>query len=351
MTEDDVTNADQASSLDSQVPTEPVSDVPPAVPERAVPTLPPMSIDASVAPRTPADLTFTRSLNRALDRLYTLRSGRRGAAAEAAALMDAVVTQARDVGADATVAGSASLLAGLQALASEQTHWMLTTPALRGLEPGLHKRHQSLIDEALAMVRALRDWARQTLETDDQRAARRKRRMVVAVVVTAVLALIATLTFITGGPTPPVEEANITEPGGIMGEYFKGKNFDKSVGRRADRRIDFKGRRAWFAKAGADNYSVRWKGYLKFPTAGPRQLCVRGDDGIRMFFNGETHVDDWGDHGARTKCNPVNVLAQTWYPIRVEYYESGKWAEARLLTGETPGDVEPVRSENLCCKQ
>jgi len=81
----------------------------------------------------------------------------------------------------------------------------------------------------------------------------------------------------------------------------------------------------------ADNFRVRWLGYVTVPTAGNWNFSACVDDGIRIWINGTLRLDAWSPH-------PYNCLTG-WYdtltagqtvPIKIEYYEGAGNAAIEL---------------------
>lgn len=87
----------------------------------------------------------------------------------------------------------------------------------------------------------------------------------------------------------------------------------------------------------ADDFLVRWKGYLTVPTSGSYTLGTSADDGVRIklgtgllgadqtVFNGWNYVagNRWG--------SAVNLTAGQQIPITIEYYEAGGPGSFNLL--------------------
>lgn len=68
-----------------------------------------------------------------------------------------------------------------------------------------------------------------------------------------------------------------------------------------------------------DNFSARWTRIVDVP-AGRYRFSVTGDDGVRVFVNGELVLNGWWDHGVRTFTTERD-LAAGQHEIRVEFYE------------------------------
>jgi len=79
---------------------------------------------------------------------------------------------------------------------------------------------------------------------------------------------------------------------------------------------------------GADNFSARWSRWVNF-TAGPYRFTVTGDDGVRLYIDGQLKIDKWFLHGPTTYT--ANVLLTTGlHEVRLEYFEGSGGAVAKL---------------------
>lgn len=132
------------------------------------------------------------------------------------------------------------------------------------------------------------------------------------------------------------ELAPLTASHGILAEFFDGREFNRKAATRIDRRIDW----PWdFTSPApgvpADNFSVRWTGFLKPPRPGRYKLVVWNDDGARLWLDDKLLIDDW--KGQTETKNEVEVdLEDRLYPLKLEYYESDNYARVRL--GWVPPD-------------
>jgi len=77
---------------------------------------------------------------------------------------------------------------------------------------------------------------------------------------------------------------------------------------------------------------VRWTGQVQAPATGSYTFTTMADDGVRLWLNDALLVDNWIDQAVTTRTSaPVALVAGTLYTIRMEYYEHGGLAAARLL--------------------
>ena len=80
----------------------------------------------------------------------------------------------------------------------------------------------------------------------------------------------------------------------------------------------------------ADHFTVRWTGAVKAQFTEPYTFYLTGDDGVRLWINGQRLVDAWQDQGPTEYSATVSFVAGQLYNIQVDYYENGGGAVAKL---------------------
>jgi uncharacterized protein YgiM (DUF1202 family) len=78
----------------------------------------------------------------------------------------------------------------------------------------------------------------------------------------------------------------------------------------------------------ADQFSVRWTRTLNLP-AGRYQFTATTDDGVRLWVNNQSLIDQWTDHQAQPLTAKVDLPGGTTL-VRMEYFEHTGTAVARL---------------------
>jgi hypothetical protein len=78
----------------------------------------------------------------------------------------------------------------------------------------------------------------------------------------------------------------------------------------------------------ADRFSARWTRTLDL-SPGRYRFAVTGDDGVRLWVNGQLLIDAWYDQAARTYSAAID-LAGGAVPVKLEYYENAGLAVAEL---------------------
>lgn len=134
-----------------------------------------------------------------------------------------------------------------------------------------------------------------------------------------------------GQPVPG--SALLTPDGkqGLRAEYFKGMELKPpAVVTRVDKDVNFEFTEPAPGLA-AQNFSVRWTGFLKPGESGVYEVGATGDDGYRVWLDGKLLVEDWTSHGPTTKTARVTLQKGQRYAVRMEYYQGGGGAVARLV--------------------
>jgi len=116
---------------------------------------------------------------------------------------------------------------------------------------------------------------------------------------------------------------------GLTAEYFNNAHLKGIAdGVRIDKSINFLwGTEKPFPAINADSFSVRWSGYIIPEESGCYEFITKSDDGSRLFVDGKTIVENWGDHGAKECSGTMTLEAGRKYAIIIEYYDAGGNAE------------------------
>src|SRR5881628_2869430 len=154
------------------------------------------------------------------------------------------------------------------------------------------------------------------------------------------LAVVAT--WLIGGAAPAAGQGI-----GLTGQYYNdpgtGAHFVTLVLTRTDPTVNFD----WASGSPGtgvqiDNFSVRWTGQVLTPVTGSYTFQTISDDGVRLWVNGQLVIDNWTDHGPTANTSPaVSLVAGTKYDVKMEFYEHGSGAFARL-SWAYPGQTTQV---------
>jgi hypothetical protein len=129
---------------------------------------------------------------------------------------------------------------------------------------------------------------------------------------------------------------------GLQGYYFNNQNFTGTIVTRLDPTVDFNwGTGVPVAGIAADTFSVRWTGQVRAKVTGTHTFFTTSDDGVRLFVNNVQVVNNFTDHSATENSGTIALTAGQLYDIRMEYYENGGNAVARL-SWSAPGVAKEV---------
>lgn len=124
---------------------------------------------------------------------------------------------------------------------------------------------------------------------------------------------------------------------GLFGQYFDGRNFDTQRFTRGDESVDFN----WgtgspdAGRLGADNFSIRWTGFLTPEFSETYTFYTNSDDGVRLWVGDKLIIDNWTDHAPTENSGQINLTADRPVPIKLEYYENGGGAVIQLAWSST----------------
>jgi len=161
---------------------------------------------------------------------------------------------------------------------------------------------------------------------------------------------------VAGGTVAPGSQTTFFAEGGylsgLLGSYFANMTLAGSpAGQRIDGPLDFD----WGAGTpgvpgvGADNFSVRWVGFVTPSVSGSYTFRTRSDDGVRLYIDGVLVIDNWTDHGPTNDDSaPIALNAGQRYTVTMEYYENGGGAVAQLSwSGPATGGFQFIPRSNL----
>ena len=138
-----------------------------------------------------------------------------------------------------------------------------------------------------------------------------------------------------------VSQANA---GGLNAEYFDNRDFTGLVTTRRDSNVNFDwgtGTPAGTALTSPDTFSVRWTGRITAPVTGTYTFTTSSDDGVRLWVNNQLIINNWTDHAATNNSGTISLTANTAYDIRMEFYENGGQAVAKLFWAY-PGQTQQI---------
>lgn len=123
---------------------------------------------------------------------------------------------------------------------------------------------------------------------------------------------------------------------GLRGEYFSNNRLTGTPSlTRMDPRVDFR----WTLNSPGrgipfDWFSARWTSTLTAPStlSGPvRRIAIEGNDGYRLWLDGQLIIDNWVKRSYGTREAAVNLAPDTTHSLKLEYFESTGNARLKLL--------------------
>ena len=123
----------------------------------------------------------------------------------------------------------------------------------------------------------------------------------------------------------------LTGTGGLTATYYDNVDLTGPTVSRVDPTVDFD----WGAGGpatgiAADTFSARWVGTVQPATSGTYTFFTQSDDGVRLWVNGQQLVNNWTDHSPTENSGSISLTGGVRYAVRMEFYERGGGAVARL---------------------
>ncbi len=133
---------------------------------------------------------------------------------------------------------------------------------------------------------------------------------------------------------------------GLKAEYFSDPKLEGSAAfTRTDPAVNFVWGFSGVSPQLAKNYSVRWTGVLVPSETADYVMGFTGQDGYRVWLDNQLIVEDWTTHRpATTGTKQLHLDKGQAYPIKIEYFQTIRGAEARL-TWSIPGRQERLAVE------
>lgn len=112
---------------------------------------------------------------------------------------------------------------------------------------------------------------------------------------------------------------------GLKAEYYNNIKLEGEPAlSRIDANIDFR----WTlfspdpSKINYDFFSARWEGKIQVPKSGKIDIGIEGDDGYRLYINGELFIDNWRKQTVQQITKPYHFEKDQTYDIKVEFFET-----------------------------
>ncbi|KOV85351.1 glycoside hydrolase family 2 [Nocardia sp. NRRL S-836] len=163
----------------------------------------------------------------------------------------------------------------------------------------------------------------------------------------ALVALLLTLGVMPG--TPPASAAEPVH--GLKGEYFSmsapgARDFANLAGTVLDAEVNHSDLTSVFGfLAGrTEHTTARWTGQIAVPQTGDYTFHAIGDNGFRLFVDGQPVIDHWvGDWDREQTSAPVSLTAGRQYDFRLEMFQDVGGANMflRWSSATTPKQIVP----------
>ncbi|MDO7845252.1 PA14 domain-containing protein [Hymenobacter sp. M29] len=131
---------------------------------------------------------------------------------------------------------------------------------------------------------------------------------------------------------------------GLRGDYYEGTDFEKFVLTRRDATINFNwGQQPPAPGLPAEQFSVRWTGWLVPPASGKYIFHVTVDDGIRLWLNDRMLLNEWRGQVQSNYTATVELRAGEPYRLRVDYCQYS-FDTRVFVTWELPASLTAASS-------
>lgn len=129
---------------------------------------------------------------------------------------------------------------------------------------------------------------------------------------------------------------------GLLAQYYDNMDLTNLKLTRVDPTVDFD----WVGGSpdptiGADTFSIRWSGQVQPQFSETYTFYTRTDDGVRLWVNNALIVDKWINQSPTEWSGTIALTAGQRYDLRMEFFENGGGATARL-SWSSPGTAKQV---------
>ncbi len=134
---------------------------------------------------------------------------------------------------------------------------------------------------------------------------------------------------------------------GLRGEYFTNQNKTFNGAATLVRNgevVDFDwGNGSPAPSISNDTFTARWTGQVQPQFTEAHTFYTTSDDGVRLWVDDQLIIDQWIDQGPTTWSGTVSLIAGSRYAVRLEFYEAGGGALAKLewSSARTPRVIMP----------
>ncbi len=135
---------------------------------------------------------------------------------------------------------------------------------------------------------------------------------------------------------------------GLLAEYYEELDFAGKKITRSDLTVNFDWAAGSPAPAmGADNFTVRWTGFVEPPASELYTFSVLVDDGVRLWVDDQLLINAWVDQGATLHNGTIELSAGKKHRLKMEFYERGGLAVAKLFWSSRSQFEQIIPQERL----
>jgi len=117
---------------------------------------------------------------------------------------------------------------------------------------------------------------------------------------------------------------------GLVAVAYGGTNFERFAQRSVTRTLRLLDADLQRIAGRADQFSVRWTGYLKIDETDAYEFGFVSDDGFRMWLDGRKILDAWRPGSPNRGISPPRLLTKGYHRDRIEFFERDGDAYAAL---------------------
>lgn len=126
--------------------------------------------------------------------------------------------------------------------------------------------------------------------------------------------------------------SNLWSQTGLKADYFDGTEFNLYVATNFVDNINFYWNQSPPVQGiNPHKCSIRYTGQLKSPKTGVYTFSARVDDGIRVWLDSQLIINNWQLNDVGYSTGKVTMKADSFYHIKIEYFNALREAELRLL--------------------
>ena len=120
-------------------------------------------------------------------------------------------------------------------------------------------------------------------------------------------------------------------PHGLKAEYYNGMAFNTLLNTVTDPNVNFDwGLNSPMTGVPINGFSTRWTGTVQAIESGTYTFTTTSDDGAKLWVDNTLLVDKFVNQGTTSWSGTINLVAGQKYPIKMEYFENGGGAIAKL---------------------